>query len=236
MANKILIEITTVSKGEGDPFNESEIIECPLLQDPAIELQSTYTSANDIFGSLSNIINTVSTISAGITGGIGKGLLNLSNTFNLPIWQKTEPVKLAVTLGFYTIDEPSYDVIDKVNTLISQAILSKDPLNEGRYIVPGMSLSALNQAKDKNVPRTAKVCSVWIPGVIYIPLAYIETARPTYSKQIISSSFGRYPLWATVELQLIGLYPAVTDIFWNTQVSDVLVEDYNLGRAYFAPQ
>ena len=71
--------------------------------------------------------------------------------------------------------------------------------------------------------RVAKLVSLEIPGILYLELAVIERAIPTFSKQITDSS---YPLWAIVETTFMGVFPADDTMF--TDPSFII---RNKGRA-----
>lgn len=71
----------------------------------------------------------------------------------------------------------------------------------------------------------SKIVSVWIPGVIYMPYAFIEACTPTYSPHIVRDERTKqdYPLWGECQLTISGLTSAIDDIFNDS--NKVIIED-----------
>jgi len=165
---------------------------------------------------LSNIIHLVSTISSS-AGSIGEGLLGLTNQLDAARWEKTDPIRLSVRLGFFTKDDSFANVVEPVQTLVGMSILTYDAQNK-RYATPGMNLKNMSDFTKQKGKSTegflgSKFCSVVIPGIVYIPIAYIEKATPTFSRQVTERDM---PLWATLELLLVGTFPALESDFTNS--------------------
>lgn len=220
MANKILIQLNTANATiAGSAF--SDVIEAPLLTDISPEFQTTHFIANDCFGSAGEAISNITKLYSALSGKISESWLKTANTFNLPIWQKTDPARLTITLGFFLKDDPEKDIMVPVRKLIGQSILSRDFWNPEMLIVPGISLNTIKDVKNPTKTNsTAKIVSVWIPGVMYIAKAIILNAKPTFSRQRVDAGFfaksSYYPLWASVDLTIEGLIPAIMeDIFDN---------------------
>jgi hypothetical protein len=198
----------------------TKVLELPLLEDVKIDAQSKFTTWNEMLPPIvENTINLVSNWQAGIEGAISSGVLNLKNKFDLPKWNSTDPIEINVTLGFFTKTDSYNDVTLPVRQIIGLSILSKDPSNENMYQVPGISLNTMKEfsiqiEKGNKSPTIAglkaKIISLEIPGIIYIPLAYVKMAMPTYSKQITESGL---PLWCSLDCQFASVSPATTDAY-----------------------
>ncbi len=241
MANKIYLEYSSYEDESGfhdssDIRNttssymiaNSNVLELPLLDDPKIDSQSHFTSWNEMLPSIvSETLNNVSNIQSGITGTIGAGLLDLKNKFDLPKWSKTDPITLNVTLGFFTKTNSYRDVYLPAKQIIGLSILSKDPNDENLYRVPGISLNTAKeydlQAKNNtNSSPTvdslkAKLIAFEIPGVIYVPLAYVAQAVPTYSKHLTEQSL---PYWCHLDCMLVSISPATTEMYNDASISN----------------
>ena len=198
------------TEGSGD-----DVMVFPLQEDIRIDATSEIASWADVLPDLS-IIDKLTAISTA-EGSVNGGLLNLSNMVNAPRWQKTNPIEIVVTIGFYTIDNPYKNVYEPMKKIIGLSILSKE---NGRIVPPGLFLPAMASATasenqgDKAKGSSAKLVAIKIPGIIFMNLAMIVQAVPTFSKHITESGF---PLWGTLELTIKGLYPAF-EHFFNADV------------------
>ena len=154
MPNKIYIEYYSyeeensyVNQSQKDILVQSQILsnanvlELPLLEDVKIDGQSQFTNWNEMVPKIGEIIDLTTSRLTGITGEIGAELLELKNKFDLPKWQKTEPVIIDVTLGFFTKTDSWADVYKPAKDIIGLSILSKDPSDDTNYIVPGISIN-----------------------------------------------------------------------------------------------
>lgn len=234
MANKIYIEYYSYEKEvdynvpeEGSSLaqhqilSNANILELPLLDDVKIESASQFSGYSEMIPKIGDIVNFVTGVSSGITGEISSELLDLKNKFDLPKWQKTDPIKINVNLGFFTKTDSWKDVYKPVKDIIGMSILSKDPNDETSYIVPGISVNTMKEytlksKQGKEQPAIndlkAKIIAVEIPGIVYIPLAYVEMAMPTYSKQQTEQGF---PLWCSLDCIFSSVSPATTEMFNN---------------------
>lgn len=231
MANKILIEYnisSALAKKEvtGKGKNKTETVslsgvsnvkiarEVPLIAEPSIELNSDFTSFSEMIpSSISNIIGLMGKITSA-TGSVSSGFLDLTNKLDVPVWSRTEPARITVTLGFYLKKDAFEDVVKPTQEICQMAILSRDPVYKDRFIAPGLNLPSLREVsvnnKDQSVERSAKLVTIEIPGIIYLSRAIVKRAVPTFSKDLAESG---YPIWATVDCEFVGLSSATTDIF-----------------------
>ena len=196
----------------GPEKTTTRLLVSSLLEDITIDVQSQFGSYGEMVPGLSNIVHLMSTLSA--TGGkVGEGILNFTNQLDAARWERTDPTRVTVKLGFFTKDNPYLDVVEPVASLTSLSILAYDPVNKS-YSVPGINLKDSSNFTKKSGNSSnfvgSKFCSVWIPGIIYLPIAYVEKATPTYSKQVTEEY---YPLWSTLELILTSTYPALESDF-----------------------
>lgn len=233
MPNKIYIEYNTYEKEDtttislgGDNYavpsiiSTAKVLELSLLEDVKIDAQSKFTSWNEMLPPIiGETINLFSNWQSGLTGAIGSGMLDLKNKFDLPKWQSTDPIKISATLGFFTKTDSYKDVSLPVRQIIGLSILSKDPSDSSMYQVPGISLNTMKeysiQTANANKSPTieslkSKIVALEIPGVIYVPLAFVEMAMPTYSKQITESGL---PLWCSLDCTFVSISPATTDAY-----------------------
>ena len=251
MPNKIYIEYYSyeeensyVDQSEKDTLTQSQILsnanvlELPLLEDVKIDGQSQFTSFNEMVPKIGEIIDLITSRFSAATGEVGAELLELKNKFDLPKWQKTDPIKINVTLGFFTKTDSWSDVYKPTKDIIGLSILSKDPSDNTNYIVPGISLNTQKEYNIKNKGNNknpsvneikAKIVALEIPGIIYIPLAYVEMALPTYSKQQTESG---YPLWCTLDCQFVSVSPATTEMYNNAILGRTYMqaENYEIAK------
>jgi hypothetical protein len=195
-----------------------------LLDMVQIENISEYFSLSTVCPELSRLVTIAGKASAGITGGIGGGLLDFTNIMDAPIWQNTKPLSIVLKLGLFTETDAYKDVWKPSIDLIGMSILTKQP--NGQYLAPGLNLNNLKDfmggAKKKADAEEqfmgAKLVSIDIPGVVYIPVAVVNRVTPTYSKQITDQG---YPLWVDLDCQFTGTIPATTEFYEASHPDDV---------------
>lgn len=219
MANSIYVNFQ-----DGEGFSDS----FPLVEDPTITLQNDYQSIGDLVPGLSDIIGTIGTWESAITGGIGV-TSTLKNIIDFPRWTKTNPIKIATNLLFYIQDDAKANVVDRMNKFIKMSTLSFT--DDGQLVVPGVALGesiSKSAQKGEKKPKTvtingkevnsaafggnSKLVSLYIPGIVYLNNAYIESITPTYSRQITVKG---YPIWGTLNIQFSGVVPALAENFLN---------------------
>lgn len=74
----------------------------------------------------------------------------------------------------------------------------------------GKAVGSFKTSKDKDVIRSVDVL---IPGVIFVPNAFIMRAVPIFSKETTVSG---YPLWGRVNLEIRSLTPADANMLYNS--------------------
>jgi hypothetical protein len=219
MAKSILIEYVTVQSDIGSQEKSafstggSKVLIFPLTDDVNIEATSEFASMTENIPLINELTNLMTTVSS-LSGSVSEGTLNLQNLSNVQRWQRTNPIKLNLNLLLYTQYSTKEDVYDPMMELISLTILTKDPNQPNRYRVPGLNLKTLNKSKKSGQKKTSvegesKLISIRIPGIIYLPIALVTKAIPTISKEETDSG---YPLWATINVEITGLYPATDDL------------------------
>jgi len=113
---------------------------------------------------------------------------------------------------------------EKLNALEQEALIqSNRKLNDDLQ-------GSMKPPSAGNWKTLSKICSFWIPGVVYVPMGVIRAAQPTYSKQCTKEG---YPLWSKLEVALEGLYPAMD---FNLNASRALLNDVSqdtTGRTAF---
>lgn len=92
---------------------------------------------------------------------------------------------------------------------------------------------ALNNSQQKIFPQEVKLISCLIPGVIYLPIAFVENAVPTYSNKIVLTDDGmEFPLWSTLQLQITGITPAMDEMLTDSTKIQIKDNTVNLiGQA-----
>ncbi|MCP4650356.1 MAG: hypothetical protein GY853_09805 [PVC group bacterium] len=216
MAKSILIEYVVIG-GSSQKYKitrgGSEILEFPLTDDVNLEITSEFASFTEQVPLIEQLINLV-TITSSFGGSISEGGLNFQNLSNVQRWQRTNPIRINLNLLLYTKESAKSDVYDPMMNLISLTVLTKDPDNPSRYRVPGLNLSNLKNStkggqKKEELAGRSKLISIRIPGIIYLPIALVTKAIPTVSKEETDSG---YPLWASMNVEITGLYPATDDL------------------------
>lgn len=218
MANRIFLQ---------DYNREEDPMDFPLMEDPVIEISSRFGSFNETFPKAGEFLDTATILSTSTSGGVGAGLLQTRNLFDIPRWQKTEPPKFVARLIFELKTSPTIDIVLPMSNLINYTILT---LEDGKYKVPGISLASMkafqNQTGNSPLSENSKLLSIGIPGVIYLPVAIVERAVPTYSKEITDNG---YPLWGQLDLSITGVFPANSDMFEDARA-------LSLNRSTFFPE
>jgi len=239
MANRIYMKMFNRVTGE-----ENYILDSPLQEDIPIELNTTFQDVSELFPSgLDTILSLYKTKSA-VIGSTAKGFEDL---IGQPIWQKTDPLKLSLSLIFYTKDKPFEDVLVPTLSLCALTTLTDIPAGMGMesvldkkgndtgkqkkttsttYALPGIQFADVTNIRGKNTAESmtsskdysslfqngtkSTVCSVLIPGVIFLPVALVTSAKPTFSKEVvrIPLSFNVCPLWAKVDIEIRSITPS----------------------------
>lgn len=244
MPNKVYLEYKVIERTnykaghgvtvQGTPrLTDTRTFEISLTSDITIEAASEWSTLSGLLPDfLSKTLKLMTTFSS-LGGGISKNFAELTNKLELPFWTGSPPAKVNVQLGFFTKTDAYIDVFEPVKEIVGLSILTRDPSDNSRFITPGINLRNFNEVgkDDKSkTTRTGKIVSFEIPGVIYLPYAIIESARPTFSNEVTESS---YPLWATIELNIMGVGPASTDMFTEAENSPNKfnkVMDYAFGK------
>ncbi len=212
MSNRIFIQ---------DYNRLDDVMDFPLMDDVTPEFQSQFGSFSDVVPKFSDLLDFGTIASAGTTGGVDESVLASKNLFDVPRWKKTDPIKYLAKLIFHTKDDPQNDVFIPMKNLISYSILT---YNEDKtYSVPGISLASVKSFQsdkgESQFSKNAKLLSITIPGIIALPVAIIEKATPTYSKEITESGF---PLWGQLDIQVTGVFPANTKNLDDAQIAGQL--------------
>lgn len=231
-------------------LNTKYVYKFPLVEDPTLEVGSSFTSFANMIPSLAELTNLVVGTTSGLSGSVSTGVLDLQSKIDTLRWEKTDPVKVNCTLFFYTKTNPKEDVFDQVNLFLNTIVLTK---KGDKYYTPGISLHSLNyiiskdRGKSENTTESSslakgatgasnsytkgaealsdtrsKLFSVEIPGIVYIPVAVLYSVQPIYSKQVTESG---YPLWAKLECVFSGVIPATYDNFKLASTDAAVIKD-----------
>ena len=210
---------------------ESATMTYPITEDFQIETSTEFSSFGDLCPTISSLVdvgNMLTTTGNGVVTDTG---LNLRSILDAPRWTKTNPVKITVDMFFYTKEKAKEDVVDAINILIGSHVLSQD--DKGKTRVPGINASnvksidemqaeitanggeALSKTEKDNIntqlqKQKNSMFSVLIPGVVFLPYAFIFSISPTYSKHVTENG---YPLWASANVQIQSVMPAFVEYF-----------------------
>jgi hypothetical protein len=227
MANKIFISMYNPYKLSfgflKNGYNDD--IQCPLTEDINLDISSEFDTMGDMIpGSISGIIDLMRNVGRGVAGVASA---QLETILDLPVWKKTNAVRINPKLLFYVQDDPLNDVWAPAMGIVANSILQVGI--GGTYKTPGISLATFGQIQGKKSVSPAEgsesqftadrmnVVTVEIPGVIFLEKAVITSAKPTFSKQITESG---YPLWAELDVEIRSIYPAndmmFKDVAWGS--------------------
>ena len=232
MANRIYIKMY-------NPFTDTNMtLSTPLIDDPIIEMGSSFSSIGEMIPSKFMDALKLSKTFSKMEGVASAGLETL---IDLPMWEKTEPIKLNIQLFFYTKTSAEKDVFEPIYALCSQSILQVK--NKGTYSIPGVSMSAWSKMKDKGGTNVdpqkplqnkdmgasgSTLISLEIPGIIYLPGCIVYNAKPTFSKNRTKSG---YPVWGKVDLEIRSIYPANDEMLKDSKLkmNVIDIEDSKLN-------
>jgi hypothetical protein len=216
----------------------------PCTEDIQVQAISQFTKIGDFVPAMDTLATLVNTASSGINGLTSSRMVALKNALDVPIWQRTEPVRIATDLNFFIKTNGYNDVWVPTMTLQSMNILSKQG---DQLVTPGLNLKSIGNpgevlknstsnltndlrkafqssinTKD-NVPQssdftsTSKLCSIFIPSIVYVPVAIVENIQITWSKHLSTAG---YPIWSKVNVQFTGVLPAIfEDNFLNSDIN-----------------
>lgn len=170
-----------------------------LLEEPfTLNLSSTFTSLIGGGGSKG-----FSVVGAVLRDKAGLGFSGQFKQFGYQFWEKTEPLRVSITVGFYFRTSAYEDVV-----LPSQALM-KIPLPEtsssGSLTPPGPSIL---EALGKTEENSGKAISCRI-GYVRLPSVIIESAEPTVSDECDSDG---YPMWIKLRLDISTIFTATSQL------------------------
>jgi hypothetical protein len=227
MANRIFLEYTVIDSDvsrsgrnltidqqtTSTRANSTVTIEATLTQDITIQAESEFQSASEFVPSFLNEVLTLMRVVSSAGGSVGTGFADFMNKLDAPFWVKTPPVKIQTQLAFFTKTDSFKDVVEPVTQIVGLSILSRDPNNSNKFILPGINLRNMRNFSSDAIRSqvvSTKLLSLEIPGIIYLPVCMIRSAVPTFSSEVTESS---NPLWATIDIAIEGVAPASTDMF-----------------------
>ena len=226
MANRIYIDII------GANITFSAICQ----EDINVQAISQFSRISDLVPGMNELVNLITTSGGVINNQVSRAMGWVKNALDVPIWNKTEPVKLALDLNFFVQTSGYGDVWRPTMLLQSMCVLSKK--RNGTLATPGFSLSSIGKMKESvkdsdvkklqekaakadsmsrdlslveksfpsDYPVSSKLCSIYVPGIVYIPIALIESIQVTWSKQLTDKG---YPIWSKVNCQFTGASASV---------------------------
>lgn len=226
MANRIYIDII------GADITFSAICQ----EDINVQAISQFSRISDLVPGMNELVNLITTANALTDEMISEKMGWVKNALDVPIWSKTEPVKLALDLNFFVQTSGYGDVWRPTMILQSMCVLSKK--KNGMLATPGFNFTSIgkmkksvkesdvkklqeNAAKADSISRDlsmveksfpsdypvlSKLCSIYVPGIVYIPIAFIESIQVTWSKQLTDKG---YPIWSKVNCQFTGASASV---------------------------
>jgi hypothetical protein len=203
-----------------------DIISSPIIDEIQIEAVSEFSDFASLVPSVDQVVTILTAYSS--TGGtVSGGLAGMRAVLDAQRWTKTLPTRIQVTLHFFVKTNPKVDVADKMNTLLGLHILREDPTQKGKFYLPGISMRNANTIykdisgekipekkpptpKDKDEEKLlantkSAVFSLLIPGVVYLPYAYISAITPKWGNQETAS---KIPLWARADVTFSSVGPS----------------------------
>jgi len=224
MPNKIFIQELTGTAKKTD-FGIPKVF--PLVDDITLTIETSYASYSSLVPGLDKIKTLAGTLSS-VGGSISEGGLEFQNAFDLQRWERTMPVRINPKLIFYIKESGGLgDVYDPMMELIRFTVPTFDE-ETGKYILPGISLSAMGDAKIKkatgeaeNISKGSKLIAIKIPGVIHLKVALLQKAIPTFSKHLDEDG---WPIWGILDTEIISLAPA------NSKMLDYIKENKLFGN------
>ena len=218
MANQVIIQLLNETAAE--EIGGDCIIIVPLADDITMSAKSQYSTLAELVPVIDTIKNKAMAFFGSVSNEVSAGAVELANKFDVPRWQKTDPFRITFKVTLYTKTDAYIDVAVPAKVLQGQSILTKEVKNKKSvYITPGISLQTMKvfgkrsgKGDISSVLKKSKLIALEIPGIIYLPLAMVESAVPTYSKELTESG---YPLYASIDLQVISVLPASTEAYDN---------------------
>ena len=209
-------------------------LEIPITEDFQIEASTEFSSFADLAPTISSLVDLGNTFTTTANGEVTSTGLKLRSVLDAPRWQRTNPVRITLDMFFYTRTSALENVVLPLEVLIGSHIIKRG--KDNKLKVPG--LNALNVKNIDNLISGIKnketrddfveeeggkeelkklaenqvnsLFSVIIPGVVYLPKAFVFAIQPTYSKQVTDEG---YPLWASANVQIQSLTPALAEYF-----------------------
>lgn len=212
-------------------------IVCPIMEDFQIETVTEFSNFAELCPPISSLLDLANMYTTASSGNVSTTGFNLRSLLDAPRWQKTNPAKITTDMFFYTKTDPVTDVLIPLNSLIGAHL---PRIVNKKIMVPGLNATNVKEinnviANAMNSPegklaaeelgegkkgtselrkllesQYSALFSVLIPGVIFIPLAFISAIAPTYSKHVTEAG---YPLWASANVQIQSLTPALAEYF-----------------------
>lgn len=217
MANRIYIKLYNRITDEAN-----YIIDSPLQEDVTLDIQTNYTDVDEIIPSFLSTARNLMKTGTQVSSTASKGITDI---LSQPIWDKAEPLKISTNLIFYTQKDPKKDVLEKALSLCSLNVLSST--TPGTYNVPGVAFSDMSKIREStsyeiggnkdysslfSANSKSTVCSVLIPGIIFLPVALCIASKPIFSKEVVLKNGFPYPLWCKIDTELRSITPATLDM------------------------
>jgi len=201
-------------------FGQKRTLAIPILEDFDIEAQTEFASFGDMLPAIQELTNILSVVDT-IDGTMGRGTTTVQNMLSAQRYVKTNPIKIALTMHFYTKTDALTDVILPLNLLLSLhlpwkttkgiALPGINAKNMGS-VISNSSNGEATSSTGKTLTGHAEFISLLIPGVVYVDSAMLYDIKPTYSRQVTKNG---YPLWATAAVQFWGIRFALANDFTN---------------------
>lgn len=218
-----------------DSGGKQEMLQSPITEDFQVEAVSEFSTFAELCPTIDTLMNLATAYEGGSSGKVGASNLTIRSILDAPRWIKTNPTKITLDMHFYLESDPYEDIVKPMVTLLSLHILTKGKdgrfkipgiyagnVKEIGDLLTGNSEKAKKETKGLNEVETKaldtvkgrlsdldkvdnKVISALIPGVLYLPYAYVHSVQPTYSKQTTQSGL---PIWASANLTISSLLPA----------------------------
>ena len=232
MANRIYIKMFNQISSE-----EDYILDSPIQEDIALEITTNFQDVSDLFPSgLESILQMYQTGSQ-IMGNKSKYIEDLIGqplwqktepiriSTDLVFYLKTDPIKDVIhptlslcSLTVLTDKNETGELEDKKTgkKKIERFTTYKMPglaFNDAKLVRGKGSISSMvndtDYSKAFKSNSNSTICSILIPGIIFLPVAMVTSAKPTFSKEVTQTWDGQvYPIWAKVGIEIRSITPA----------------------------
>lgn len=135
MANRIYIDI----------LDANIMLSAVCSEDINVQAVSQFTRISDLVPGMNTLVNMISGGESVLGGRVRESIGKVQNALDVPIWSKTEPVKIPVDLNFFLKTSGYEDVWRPTMILQSMCVLSRST-DGNSLITPGFNATTIGYA------------------------------------------------------------------------------------------